>query len=57
MTKAEALVARAAALDLTIPDEYCSGVLDNLALIEAYERLVLAVDMPERTEPAFEYHP
>ncbi|WP_242403561.1 hypothetical protein [Asaia platycodi] len=29
----------------------------NLALIGQYEALIMTVDLPERLEPAFEYHP
>lgn len=57
MTKEDNLAARAAALDLAIPDEYRSAVLSNLSLIEGYEKLVLSLSLPERIEPAFEYHP
>lgn len=51
------LNARAAALDLTIPIDCQPGVLENLALLARYQNLVLSLDLPERTEPAFEYHP
>ncbi|CDG38208.1 MULTISPECIES: DUF4089 domain-containing protein [Asaia] len=51
------LNARAAALDLTIPVDCQPGVLENLALLARYQKLVLSLDLPERTEPALEYHP
>ncbi|GBQ92323.1 DUF4089 domain-containing protein [Asaia krungthepensis] len=51
------LAARAAALGLVIPEEYRSEVMRNLALIGQYEALVMGLDLPERLEPAFEYHP
>ncbi|WP_336760143.1 AtzG-like protein [Asaia sp. VD9] len=51
------LAARAAALGLVIPEEYRSEVMRNLALNGQYEALVMALDLPERLEPAFEYHP
>lgn len=57
MTAEEQLVARAAALDLTVPEEYRSEIMRNLALIGQYEALLNAVDLPERLEPAYEYHP
>ncbi|NVN43074.1 DUF4089 domain-containing protein [Asaia siamensis] len=57
MTAEEQLAARAAALDLTVPEEYRSEIMRNLALIGQYEALVNAVDLPERLEPAYEYHP
>ncbi|WP_438382629.1 AtzG-like protein [Asaia sp. BMEF1] len=57
MTPEEQLEARAAALDLNVPVEYRSEIIRNLALIGQYEALVKAVDLPERLEPAFEYHP
>ena len=57
MTTKEQMVARAAALDLDIPEEYRSEVMRNLALIEHYEALLHSVDLPEWLDPAFEYHP
>lgn len=57
MTPEEKLVARAAALDLNVPEEYRSEIMRNLALIGQYEALIMTVDLPERLEPAFEYHP
>jgi len=57
MTTKEQMVARAAALGLDVPDEYRSEVMHNLALIEHYEALLHSVDLPERLDPAFEYHP
>lgn len=57
MTPEEQLVARAAALDLNVPEEYRSAIMRNLALIGQYEALIMTVDLPERLEPAFEYHP
>jgi len=57
MTPEEQLVARAAALDLNVPEEYRSEIMRNLALIGQYEALIMTVDLPERLEPAFEYHP
>lgn len=57
MTAEECLAARAAALDLIVPEEYRFEILRNLALIAEYEALVSAVELPERLEPAFEYRP
>lgn len=57
MNDETALIIRASALDLTIPEAYRDPVLRNLALLEHYAAILEAVDLPERLEPAFEYRP
>lgn len=57
MTEEERLEARAAALDLTIPEAYRTAVLVNLTLIDHYASLINAFGLPERLDPACEYTP
>ncbi|AQS86971.1 hypothetical protein AA101099_0852 [Neoasaia chiangmaiensis NBRC 101099] len=46
-----------AGVGLTIAPEHRAGVSANLRLLRAYSELIDEFPLPDREEPAFEYHP